>query len=143
MIDHPQPANIRSLRYYSKKFNNRMGPNTVRHRGLHGDNELQTSVYLSNLAPTRVSKDLQLSIFRCPKTFSEILLASEITFSSFSADLRGAGRVLTSKSDSSTFFALDGQIFSSVQHLKPILWIFHRSYMGHWLKIYGRTCNRS
>ena len=38
-------------------------------------------------------------------------------FSSFSVDFRGARLFLTSKSSSSRFFALDGQIFRSVRRL--------------------------
>ena len=38
-------------------------------------------------------------------------------FSLFSADFRGARLFLTSKSNSSRFFALDGQIFRSVRRL--------------------------
>ena len=41
-------------------------------------------------------------------------------FSSFSVDFRGARLFLTSKSSSSRFFALDGQIFRSVRRLEVI-----------------------
>ena len=45
-------------------------------------------------------------------------------FSSFSADFRGARLFLTSKSSSSRFFALDGQIFRSVRRLELIFGFF-------------------
>ena len=43
------------------------------------------------------------------------------TISLFSADFGGARLGLTSKSDSSRFFALDGQFFRSLRSLEPIL----------------------
>ena len=45
-------------------------------------------------------------------------------FSSFSVDFRGARLFLTSKSSSSRFFALDGQIFRSVRRLGLIFRFF-------------------
>ena len=45
-------------------------------------------------------------------------------FSSFSADFRRAGLFLTSKSSSSRFFALNGQIFRSVRRLELIFGFF-------------------
>ena len=45
----------------------------------------------------------------------------EIGFSAFLADFRGARLFLTSKSSSSRFFALDGQIFRSVRRLELII----------------------
>ena len=45
-------------------------------------------------------------------------------FSSFSVDFRGARLFLTSKSSSSRFFALDGQIFRSVRRLGLIFRLF-------------------
>ena len=44
----------------------------------------------------------------------------ELSFSSFLIDLGGARLFLTSKSNSSRFFALDGQIFRSVRPLELI-----------------------
>ena len=53
-------------------------------------------------------------------------------FSLFSVDFRGARLFLTSKSSSSRFFALDGQIFRSVRRLELIFGFFtvHTSTCG-------------
>ena len=70
---------------------------------------------------TRVSDDLQISIFRrrifCFRIFFFV-------FSSFSVDFRGARLFLTLTSSSSRFFALDGQIFRSVRRLELIFGFF-------------------
>ena len=66
---------------------------------------------------TRVSDDLQISIFRRRIFFFGKNFVFFFGFSSFSVDFRGARLFLTSKSSSSRFFALDGQIFRSVRRL--------------------------
>ena len=63
--------------------------------------------------------------FLTPKIFfSEKSLDFVFGFSLFSADFRGARLFLTSKSSSSRFFALDGQIFRSVRPLELIFRFF-------------------
>ena len=58
--------------------------------------------------------------FDAQNIFSDLFLS----FSLFSADFRGARLFLTSKSSSSRFFALDGQIFRSVRRLGLIFRFF-------------------
>ena len=55
---------------------------------------------------------------------SEFFMISEPSFSSFLIDFGGARLFLTSKSSSSRFFALDGQIFRSVRRLELIFKLF-------------------
>ena len=59
---------------------------------------------------TRVSEDLQISIFERQKNKSENILDFFFGLSSFSADFRGARLFLTSKSNSSRFFALESKM---------------------------------
>ena len=68
------------------------------------------------------------------KTKSEFLAISEFSFSSFLIDFGGARLFLTSKSSSSRFFALDGQIFRSVRRLELIFGFFtvRTSARGPW-----------
>ena len=73
---------------------------------------------------TRVSDDLQISIFRRRKICFGNIFGFFYGFSLFSGDFRGARFFLTSKSSSSRFFALDGQIFRSVQRLELIFRFF-------------------
>ena len=73
---------------------------------------------------TRVSDDLQISIFRRRKIFFRKNFQFFFRFSSFSVDFRGARVFLTSESSSSRFFALDGQIFRSVRPLELIFRFF-------------------
>ena len=74
---------------------------------------------------TRVSDDLQISIFRRRKMFFGKKIGFFVFgFSLFSVDFRGARLSLTSNSNSSTFFALDGQIFRSVRPLELIFGFF-------------------
>ena len=89
-----------------------------------GDGELRTSVYPSNFAP--IATKLRQRAFQtiCKFRFfdAEIFFLKKISdfffgFSSFSVHFRGARLFLTSKSSSSRFFALDGQIFRSVRPL--------------------------
>ena len=54
------------------------------------------------------------------KKKSEFFTISELSFSSFLIDFGGARLFLTSKSNSSRFFALDCQIFRSVRRLELI-----------------------
>ena len=58
------------------------------------------------------------------KKKSEFFTISEFSFSSFLIDFGGARVFLTSKSNSSRFFALDGQIFRSVRPLELIFRFF-------------------
>ena len=58
------------------------------------------------------------------KKKSEFFTISELSFSSFLIDFGGARLFLTSKSSSSRFFALDGQIFRSVRRLGLIFRFF-------------------
>ena len=96
-----------------------------------GGDELRTSVYPSNFAP--IAAKLRQRAFQttCKFRFSyvENFLRKKFWifffgFSSFSADFRGARLFLTSKSNSSRFFALDGQIFRSVRPLELIFKFF-------------------
>ena len=90
-----------------------------------GGDELRTSVYPSNFAP--IATKLRQRAFQtiCKFRFFDVeIVFSEknsdfffFGFSSFSVDFRGARLFLTSKSSSSRFFALDGQIFRSVRRL--------------------------
>ena len=73
---------------------------------------------------TRVSDDLQISIFRRRKFFFRKKFQTFFGFSLFLVDFRGARLFLTSKSSSSRFFALDGQIFRSVRPLGLIFRFF-------------------
>ena len=73
---------------------------------------------------TRVSDDLQISIFRRRKFVFGKNSDFFFGFSLFSADFRGARLFLTSKSSSSRFFALDGQIFRCVRRLELIFGFF-------------------
>ena len=63
------------------------------------------------------------------KKKSEFFKISELSFSSFLIDFRGARLFLTSKSSSSRFFALDGQILRSVRRLGLIFRFFCRPYI--------------
>ena len=93
------------------------------------DDELRTSVYPSNLAP--IATKLQQRAFQTICTFrffdTENVFFAKISdfsfsvFALFSADFQGARFFLTSKSSCSRFFALDGQIFRSVQRSGLIL----------------------
>ena len=58
------------------------------------------------------------------KKKSEFFTISKLSFSSFLIDFGGARLFLTSKSSSSRFFALDGQIFRSVRPLEVIFRFF-------------------
>ena len=58
------------------------------------------------------------------KKKSDFFTISELSFSSFLIDFGGARLFLTSKSSSSRFFALDGQIFRSVRPLELIFRFF-------------------
>ena len=58
------------------------------------------------------------------KQKTEFFMVSELSFSSFLIDFGGARLFLTSKSSSSRFFALDGQIFRSVRRLELIFGFF-------------------
>ena len=89
-----------------------------------GGDELRTSVYPSNFAP--IAAKLRQRAFQtiCKFRFltSKIIFGKNFGFfffgfSLFSVDFRGARLFLTSKSSSSRFFALDGQIFRSVRRL--------------------------
>ena len=62
--------------------------------------------------------------FSTPKKKNEKKIGFFFGFSSFSVDFRGAMLFLTSKSSSSRFFALDGQIFRSVRRLEVIFGFF-------------------
>ena len=104
-----------------------------------GDSELRTSVYPSNFAPiaTKLRQRAFQTIckfrfFDAEFFFPEIFLDFFFGFSSFSVDFRGARLFLTSKSSSSRFFALDGQIFRSVRRLELIFGFFtvHTSTCG-------------
>ena len=83
--------------------------------------KLRMAVYPSNMA--RIGAKLRQHAFQtiCKFRFFDAEEKKNrkknrlrIGFSSFSADFGGARPVLTSKSDSSRFFASDGQIFRSV-----------------------------
>ena len=96
-----------------------------------GGDELRTSVYPSNFAPiaTKLRQRAFQTIckfrfFDAEKNFSEKNSDFFFGFSSFSVDFRGARLFLTSKSSSSRFFALDGQIFRSVRRLELIFGFF-------------------
>ena len=96
-----------------------------------GGDELRTSVYPSNFAPiaTKLRQCAFQTIckfrfFDVEKIFSEKISDFFFGFSSFSVDFRGARLFLTSKSSSSRFFALDGQIFRSVRRLEVIFGFF-------------------
>ena len=96
-----------------------------------GGDELRTSVYPSNFAPiaTKLRQRAFQTIckfrfFDAEKNFSEKNSDFVFGFSSFSVDFRGARLFLTSKSSSSRFFALDGQIFRSVRRLEVIFGFF-------------------
>ena len=89
-----------------------------------GGDELRTSVYPSNFAPiaTKLRQRAfhticKFRFFDAPKIFFAKFFGFFFGFSSFSVDFRGARLFLTSKSSSSRFFALDGQIFRSVRPL--------------------------
>ena len=89
-----------------------------------GGDELRTSVYPSNFAPIaaklrqRAFQTIcKFRFFDAENFFSEKISDFFFGFSSFSVDFRGARLFLTSKSSSSRFFALDGQIFRSVRRL--------------------------
>ena len=58
------------------------------------------------------------------KNKSEFFTIPELSFSSFLIDFGEARLVLTSKSSSSRFFALDGQIFRSIRRLGLIFRLF-------------------
>ena len=73
----------------------------------HGSDQHETSAKC-------VSDDSQLSIFSRRNSFFGFFCG----FSLFSIDFGGARDFLTSKSDSSRYFASDGQIFRSVGHLQ-------------------------
>ena len=69
------------------------------------------------------------------KTKSEFFTISEFSFSSFLIDFGGARLFLMSKSSSSRFFALDGQIFRSVRRLGFIFRFFINQHEA------PRACN--
>ena len=101
--------------------------------------KLRTSVYPSNFAPIaaklrqRAFQTIcKFRFFDAEKKFSEKNSEFFFGFSSFSVDFRGARLFLTSKSSSSRFFALDGQIFRSVRRLGLIFRFFtvHTSTCG-------------
>ena len=76
--------------------------------------------------------------FSTPKIFfRKIFRIFFFGFSSFSVDFRGARLFLTSKSSSSRFFALDGQIFRSVRRLEVIFGFF-TVRTSTWGEIYGK-----
>ena len=96
-----------------------------------GGHELRTSVYPSNLAP--IAAKLRQRAFQTICNFrffdAESFFLGKMfrfffRFSSFSVDFRGARVFLTSESNSSRFFALDGQIFRSVRPLELIFRFF-------------------
>ena len=104
-----------------------------------GGDELRTSVYPSNFAP--IAAKLRQRAFQtiCKFRFFDVEKKKSeknsdlfFGFSSFSVDFRGARLFLTSKSSSSRFFALDGQIFRSVRRLELIFGFFtvHTSTCG-------------
>ena len=106
-----------------------------------GGDELRTSVYPSNFAP--IATKLRQRAFQtiCKFRFfdaekKKMKKKSDFFFgfSSFSVDFRGARLFLTSKSSSSRFFALDGQIFRSVRRLQLIFGFFtvRTSPRGPW-----------
>ena len=64
------------------------------------------------------------NVKKTKKNKSEFVMVSEISFSSFLINFGGARLFLMSKSSSSRFFALDGQIFGSVRRLQLILLFF-------------------
>ena len=108
-----------------------------------GGDELRTSVYPSNFAPIatkfrqRAFQTIcKFRFFDAENFFSENNLDSFFGFSLFSADFRGARLFLTSKSSSSRFFALDGQIFRSVRRLGLI---FRLCTVRTWGSIRYRT----
>ena len=89
----------------------------------------RTTVYPSNLAPIaaklRQRAFQTICKFRCfDADFFFQFGFFFFGFSVFSADFRGARLFLTSKSSSSRFFALDGQIFRSVRPLGLIFRFF-------------------
>ena len=94
-----------------------------------GDGELRTFVHPSNLAPIATKNwqrafqticKFRFFIERRKKKMRKI----RICFSLFSADFRRARLFLKPKSNSSRFFALDGQIFRSVRRLELIFGFF-------------------
>ena len=95
-----------------------------------GGHELRTSVYPSPSAP--IATKLRQRAFQtiCKFRFFDAekknwkFFVFFFGFSLFSADFRGARLFLTSKSNSSRFFALDGQIFRSVRPLGLIFKLF-------------------
>ena len=96
-----------------------------------GDGEFRTSVYPSNLAPIaaklrqRAFQTIcKFRFFDAENCFFGKKFGFVFVFSSFSVDFRGARLFLTSKSSSSRFFALDGQIFRSVRPLELIFRFF-------------------
>ena len=96
-----------------------------------GDGELRTSIYPSNFAPIaaklrqRAFQTIcKFRFFDAGNFFSENFSDFLFRFSSFSADFGGARLVLTSKSNSLRFFALDGQFFRSVRRLGVIFGFF-------------------
>ena len=104
-----------------------------------GDGELRTAVDPSNLAliaaklRQRAFQTIcKFRFFDVEKFFSEKISDFFFGFSSFSVDFRRARLFLMSKSSSSRFFALDGQIFRSVRSLELIFGFFtvHTSTCG-------------
>ena len=90
-----------------------------------GGDELRTHVYPSNLAP--IAAKLRENAFQticnfrffdAEKIFAIFFSDFFFGFSSFSTDFGGARDFWTSKSDSSRYFASDGQIFRSVGRLE-------------------------
>ena len=113
--------------------------------------ELRTSVYASNFRP--IALKLRQNTFQtvCNKKnvgqkFGAKHFGSGVRFSSFSIDFGGARLFLTSKSSSSRFFAVDGQIFRSVRPLGLIFGFstVHTSTCdGNWgIQIRQRLLNR-
>ena len=74
----------------------------------------------STISVNFVSKCSQVILFFFRKQIRILFFG----FSSYSVNFRGARLFLTSKSNSSRFFALDGQIFRSVRPLELILKFF-------------------
>ena len=113
--------------------------------------KLWKAVYPSNITPIGAKlrqrafrKICKFGLFDAEKKVFGKKFGFVFGFSSFSADFRGARLYLTSKSNSSRFFALDGQIFRSVWRLKLIFQDFSakqfsaKKMFGQ--KIFGLIC---
>ena len=77
-----------------------------------------------NFGNARFRRFANFDLLTSKDFFRNIFWIFVVGFSLFSADFRGAKLFLTSKSRSSSFFALDGQIFRSVQRLELIFGFF-------------------